>query len=163
MKLTLNMVMVSFVVLALASPTLARDPIIYPSKGQTQQQLERDKFECYSWAVRQTGFDPMKQPTATTPPPSQQAARGGAFRGAARGAAVGAAGGAIGGDAGKGAAIGAGVGGLIGGMRRRQSQREQQARNEQWAQQQTQQYQARRSEYDRAFGACMQGRGYVIN
>ncbi len=163
MKLTHNIVMVSLVVLALASPTLARDPIIYPSKGQTEQEVEKDKVECYSWAVRQTGFDPMKQPTATTPPPSQQAARGGAVRGAARGAGVGAIGGAIGGDAGKGAAIGAGVGGLIGGMRRRQGRREQQARNEQRAQQQTQQYQARRSEYDRAFGACMQGRGYVIN
>ncbi len=162
MKLTLNIFMVPFVALALASPALARDPIIYPSKGQTQQQLERDKFECYSWAVRQTGFDPMKQPTATTPPPSQQTS-GGAVRGAVRGAGVGAIGGAIGGDAGKGAAIGAGVGGLIGGMRRRQSQRDQQARNEQWAQQQAQQYQGRRSEYDRAFGACMEGRGYVVN
>ena len=163
MKLTHNIVMVSLVVLASASPVRARDPIIYPGKGQTQQQLEKDKFECYSWAVRQTGFDPMKQPTATTPPPSQQAAKGGAFRGAARGAAVGAAGGAIGGDAGKGAAIGAGVGGLIGGMRRRQGQREQEAANQQWAQQQAQQYQVRRAEYDRAFGACMQGRGYTVN
>ncbi len=162
MKPTLSKVMVAFIVTALAGPAFARDPIIYPAKGQNQQQQERDRFECYSWAVRQTGFDPMKQPTATTPPPSQQTS-GGAVRGAARGAAAGAIGGAIGGDAGKGAAIGAGAGGFIGGMRRRQSQREQQARNQQWAQQQSQQYQARRAQYDRAFGACMEGRGYVVN
>ncbi len=145
-----------------AGPALSQDPYIYPNKGQTPQQQDKDKYECYSWAVRQTGFDPMKQPSATTPPPTQEARRGGVVRGAAGGAALGAVGGAIGGDAGKGAAIGAGVGALFGGMRRRHQRREQRYRQDQWAQQQAGQYQARRSEYDRAFGACMRGRGYTI-
>jgi len=50
---------------------------IYPNKGQSQEQQERDKFECHSWAVKQSGFDPMKQPTASTPPPAREARRGG--------------------------------------------------------------------------------------
>ncbi len=145
-----------------AGPALSQDPYIYPNKGQTPQHQDKDKYECYSWAVRQTGFDPMKQPRATTPPPTQEARRGGVLRGAAGGAALGAVGGAIGGDAGKGAAIGAGVGALFGGMRRRQQRRQQQNSQDQWAQQQAGQYQARRSKYDRAFGACMRGRGYTI-
>ena len=43
----------------------------YPNKGQSQEQQERDKFECHSWAVRNSGFDPMKRPTASTPPPAR--------------------------------------------------------------------------------------------
>jgi len=35
-------------------------PIIYPAKGQSQQQMEKDKYECYTWAKGQTGFDPMQ-------------------------------------------------------------------------------------------------------
>ena len=46
----------------------AQEPIIYPAKGQSQEQLDRDKFECYSFAKKQTGFDPMATPTATSTP-----------------------------------------------------------------------------------------------
>jgi hypothetical protein len=134
---------------------LAQEPYVYPGKGQSQQQMEQDKMECYQWAKGQTGFDPMQAPQATAPPPQQ---KGGALRGAAGGAAMGAAIGAIAGDAGKGAAIGAASGGIIGGARRRQSQREQ----DQYAQQQSAQYDQRRGEYNRAWGACMSGRGYTV-
>jgi hypothetical protein len=34
------------------------DLIAYPKNGQSQEQLGKDKFECYRWAVGQTGFDP---------------------------------------------------------------------------------------------------------
>ena len=91
---------------------------------QDQQQMEKDKYECYQWAKQQTGFDPMQQPTATSPPPQQQAQKGGVGRGAVRGGAVGVAAGAIAGDAGKGAAIGAASGALIGGMRRQDQRRQ---------------------------------------
>jgi len=133
----------------------AQEPIVYPSKGQSKDTMEKDKYSCYQWAKGQTGFDPMQVPTATAPPPQQ---KGGAVRGAAGGAAIGAVAGAIAGDAGKGAAIGAASGGMIGGVRRRQSQREQ----EQYAQQQASDYDKRRSEYNRAWGACMEGRGYTV-
>jgi len=61
---------------------------------------------------------------------------------------LGAAVGAIAGDAGKGAAAGAVLGGVRG---RRQSMAAQQA-----------QQQETRSAYDRAFAACMEGRGYTV-
>jgi hypothetical protein len=133
----------------------AQDPIVYPAQGQSAKQTEQDKYSCYQWAKGQTGFDPMQAPTATAPPPPK---KGGALRGAAGGAAVGAAVGAVAGDAGKGAAIGAASGGIIGGARRARSNQEQQ----QYAQQQAAGYEQRRGEYNRAWGACMQGRGYTV-
>ncbi len=135
---------------------------VYPAKGQSQAQIEKDKAECHGWAVRQTGFDPAEPPRATAPPPPQAPPEGGLLRGAARGAALGAIGGAIAGNAGKGAAIGAATGGLFGVMRRRDQVHREQAAQEQWAQQQAAQYEAGRRAYDRAFRACMTGRGYTV-
>lgn len=133
----------------------AQDPFVYPTQGQSSQIMEQDKYSCYQWAKGQTGFDPMQAPAATAPPP---ATKGGALRGAAGGAALGAAVGAIAGDAGKGAAIGAVSGGIIGGARRQKSRAEQ----DQYAQQQAAGYEQRRGEYNRAWGACMEGRGYTV-
>ncbi|MEC4668075.1 MAG: hypothetical protein V3S57_02680 [candidate division NC10 bacterium] len=39
------------VVYLFAGPALAVDVYIYPTKGQSQQQQEKDKYECHSWAV----------------------------------------------------------------------------------------------------------------
>ena len=153
----------------------AAQPYIYPGRGQTPQQEESDKGQCYGWAVQQSGFNPANPQVATSPPPPSyypqpQAPQGGLFRGAAGGAALGAVGGAIGGDAGKGAAIGAAVGGLFGAMRRHRYMEEQQQQMQQ-QQQQQQGYMAQqqnalaqgRGNYDRAFSACMTARGYTVN
>jgi len=32
----------------------------YPSRGQNSEQSARDKYECYLWAVDQSGFDPSR-------------------------------------------------------------------------------------------------------
>ena len=143
-------------------PLLAQDFYIYPTKGQGQQQMEQDKFQCYSWAKQQSGFDPMQAPQASTPPPAQEAQQGGVGRGALRGAGVGVVGGAIAGDAGKGAAIGAASGALIGGMRRRDQVRRQEQEQQQWAQQEAAQYSQNRNAYNRAYTACLEGRGYTV-
>ncbi len=135
---------------------------IYPRMGQSQEQQDRDKFECHNWSVRQTGFDPMRRQTASTPPPAQQARRGGLARGTGRGAAVGAIGGAIGGNAGRGAAIGAGTGAAVGTMRRQQQRREQQQAYTNWSRQEASQQQQGRDAYDRAMAACLDGRGYTV-
>lgn len=140
----------------------AQDLVIYPAKGQSQEQLEKDKFECYTWAKQQSGFDPMQQPTATTPPPPQQAQQGGVVRGGARGALIGVTAGAIAGDAGKGAGIGAATGALGGGMRQRDQQRQQAQSQQQWEQQQAAAYAQGRDGYNRAHGACLEGRGYSV-
>jgi hypothetical protein len=131
------------------------DPFVFPARGQSAEQTEQDKYTCYSWAKGQTGFDPMQVPTATAPPPPT---KGGAVKGAAGGAIVGVTAGAIAGNAGKGAAIGAATGGLIGGIRKKQSQKEQQ----QYAQQQAAEYEQRRNDYNRAWSACMEGKGYTV-
>lgn len=136
-------------------PAAAADPMVYPSKGQNTEQMEQDKSACYSWAKGQTGFDPMAPPPAPTTAPPQQ---GGAVRGAARGAAVGAAAGAIAGDAGKGAAIGAAAGGTGGAIKKRRGEKEQQAQ----AQQQAAAADQKRAEYNRAWGACLEGKGYTV-
>jgi hypothetical protein len=138
----------------LASMTQA-EIFVYPKQRQSQEEFQKDQFECHNWAKQETDFDPAKPATAAAAPPPQ---RGGAVRGAAGGAAVGAIGGAIGGDAGKGAAIGAGVGAAAGAMR-------QGAHNRQAAEAARQgqsQQQANLDRYERAYAACLQGRGYPV-
>jgi hypothetical protein len=127
---------------------------VYPKPGATQDQFQRDQFECHQWAQGQTGVNPSQTATVQAPMPE----RGGAVRGAAGGAALGAVGGAIGGDAGKGAAIGAGVGAAAGLMR--QGARNRQAAEQ--AQQMNAQNSANLQRYEQAYGACLAGRGYQV-
>src|SRR6186713_2536927 len=94
---------------------------VFPAKGQKQQQQKTDEFECYKWAMEQSGIDPLNLPKVQAPPP-QTGPTGGAVKGSARGAAAGVAIGAIAGDAGKGAAIGAVAGGLKGRRAGKQAQ-----------------------------------------
>jgi len=138
------------------------DMFIYPKEGQSNEQLEQDKYACYNWAKNQTGFDPMAAPGATAPPPQQEAQKGGVVKGAARGALAGVAIGAIAGDAGKGAAIGATGGALFGGMRRRDQAKQQEQAENQWAQEQASQYEHNRSNYNRGYAACLEARGYTV-
>ena len=145
-------------------PALSQSQMyIYPAKGQNQQQQDKDRYECHTWAVQQTGFDPSKaypsNPNYYDPQPYNPS-QPHVARGAGRGAAMGAVGGAIGGNAGKGAAAGAAVGAMAGGFRRRDERRQQAAA------QQQQQAQASASVsvgYQRAMAACLQGRGYTVN
>ena len=139
----------------------AQDPVVYPAKGQNQQQMDKDKAECYGWAKQQTGFDPMQAPKASAPPPPPQQ-KGGAVRGAAGGALVGAAVGSFSGEAGKGAAAGAAAGGLVGGMRQADQNKKAAAAQQQAAEQQAAEYNQKRSTYNRAYGACLEGRGYTV-
>ena len=141
---------------ALITPlAYAQDLFIYPANGQDRDQQDLDEAQCNRFATEQTGFDPRRTPTATTRAPEQQ---GGAGRGAMRGALLGTAVGAISGNTSQGAAIGAASGGLMGGMRRQDSNRQQQ----QWAQQESSNYQNNRSQFNRAFGVCLEGRGYSV-
>ena len=110
----------------------------YPAKGQSAEQQAKDGGECQTWAKQQTGFDPASEA-------GKGAAIGaviGAIGGAAAGAAIGA---ASGGGAGKGAAVGVAVGGLGGA-----------------AGGGAYQYSKSKEGYDRAYGACMEGRGYTV-
>ena len=84
MKRINRFLIILFFSVFIAGTAVAQDFMIYPAKGQSQDQMEKDKFECYSWAKGQTGFDPMEMPKATAPPPSKKATSstaGGAVKG----------------------------------------------------------------------------------
>jgi len=128
---------------------------IYPAQGQSPEQQKQDELECHQWAVDQTGFDPTKAQQVAQPGP---APKGGALKGAAGGALVGLGVGAIAGDAKKGAAIGAGAGAIGGGAKQRQQRQQQEAA----AQQSQANRQAQINNYNKARGACLEGRGYSV-
>jgi predicted lipid-binding transport protein (Tim44 family) len=161
-RAVLGLMSVLWFISAAPITSLADDLFIYPTKNQSAERQDKDKWECRAWATKQSGFDPAARPKASTPPPASQAPKGGLVRGAAGGVALGAVGGAIGGSAGKGAAIGAATGGLLGVMRRNDQTRQEQYAQQQWAQQNVAQYEQHRSEWLRAVKACLTGRGYTV-
>ena len=130
----------------------------FPAKGQTQQKQKEDEFECYQWAMQQSGIDPLNLPKVEAAP-VEKGPNGAAVAGAAKGAAAGAAIGAITGDAGEGAAIGAVAGGLSGRRARKgaEKQQEQQTKNAVAAKEQE-----LKDSYKKAFSVCMEGKGYTI-
>lgn len=155
--MTSTRLLIASLVFFYSSMVLAQEPIIYPSQNQSQAQQEKDEFECYSWAKGQSKFDPMAPPTATEPPPQQQPKRGGLVRGAARGAIVG---GIV--DGSDGAKTGAKAGGAIGGIRRADQNQQEAQSQQQWEQHQAAQYRQGRDGYNRAYSACLEGRGYTV-
>lgn len=126
--------------------------MIYPMKGQSNEQLSKDRYECHLWAIQQSGFDPTNAQAVQQAPQSQQS--GQVIRGGARGAAMGAAVGAIAGDAGKGAAIGATAGGIRGAFKRH---------DQNHAASQSYQTAPGQDAYDHAIKACLGGRNYSVN
>ena len=135
-------------------PSLAQaDLMVYPAKGQSTEQQSKDRYECHTWAVKQSGFDPSTAQAAPESPQPQQ--KGQVLRGGARGAAAGAVIGAIVGDAGKGAAIGATAGGLKRGFHKIDNNRNTQSQPAASA--------TGQDAYSRAIAACLSGRGYSVN
>ena len=137
---------------------MASDLYVYPAQGQSADQQGKDEYECYQWARRDTGFDPMAAPTTSTPAPTTQQRSGGVARGALGGAAIG---GIIGGSS-SDAGTGALVGGLLGGVRQRSQNVSAQQERQQWEQQEASRYANNRNNYNRAYAACLEGRGYTV-
>ena len=143
---------------------------VFPAKNQNAKQQSNDETSCFGWAKTQTGIDPMSiKPQVASSAPAQPAtdpASGQVARGAARGAVAGAAIGAVAGDTGKGAAIGATAGGLKGVGNRGRAKQEAEQQQQQAAAQQQQQAHAsvdqQKATYNRAFAACMEGKGYTV-
>ena len=139
----------------------------YPKTGQTPEQQDRDRYECYNWAMKQTGFDPSspsippehRVTVVPVPPPGHDTAVG-AVAGAAIGALASGPRHAPG-----GALIGAAAGALAGAVS--DTARQEQAKQLEGAyarQDQTQNAQLERKalEFRRAMSACLEGRGYSI-
>ncbi|MEC4749152.1 glycine zipper family protein [Methylomicrobium sp. Wu6] len=137
---------------ALSLSVFAQSPMVYPAQGQTQDQMSKDRYECHTWAVQQSGFDPSSGAAASQPSTQQGGVGKEALRGGFRGAAAGAAIGAIAGDAGKGAAIGATAGGLKRGFGQIDANRAGSSAASSDA----------ANNYNRALGACLTGRGYSV-
>ena len=161
MKRMTILIMVSTFLL-LTGVASAQEVVVYPSKGQSNEQMEQDKHQCYTWAKNDSGFDPMAIPTASAPPPQKEAQKGGIVRGAAGGALAGGALGAITGNTKKGLKVGAASGAVVGGVRRSKQTKREAGNRQDWEQQQGQQYQQGRNNYNRSFSACMGGRGYSV-
>jgi hypothetical protein len=148
--------------LLLHGTALAQDLMVYPAKNQSNEQMEKDKFDCYSWAKGQTNFDPTATPQAASSQAPKKSVAGGAAKGGARGAVVGAGIGTVFGGTGKGAARGAMLGGTFGGIQSKSQNKQAAAAQQQSEQAQAAQYQQARSTYNRAYGACLEGRGYTV-
>jgi hypothetical protein len=134
-----SLLMTVLCVVTSGATALAAEPVYFPAKQQTAEQMEQDKTYCEGWALEQT----KKSDTAAAKTPEKSGARSGA-----KGAAIGAAGGAIGGDAGKGAAIGALVGVVAGRSADRQAK---DAKD-----------QALSNYFYRSLAGCMEGKGYTV-
>ena len=158
-------VVLCFLAASLAAPALAQEQIIYPAKGQSNEQMEQDRFQCYTWGRDNSGFDPMAPPTATKAPPKQKDT-GSIGKSAAVGGLMG---GAIGGitkqskkGLGLGALAGAASGGIFGAVKSNDKKHKNAKKQQNWERQEAANYSQGRNNYNRAFGACMTGRGYTV-
>jgi len=137
--------------------------MVYPAQGQSQEQLERDQYECHVWAVQQTGYDPSRpgmppgQRVVVQPanPPGAGTAVG-AIAGAILGAAI-----AGPRDAGVGAVFGGITGAAIGSTSDANAAAQANAEQARLDQGYAQNAQAA-ANYRRAIGACLDARGYKI-
>jgi Glycine-zipper domain len=154
-----------FVLFFYATPEVsAQDFFVFPSRGQSNEQMQRDRMECHAWARQQTGFDPFQAPTGAPPPQATGGSTAGAMvGGGVMGAAGGAAIGGIAGNFGRGAAIGAASGALLGGMARSSQNRSDADATRQWAQQEAATQAAARERFSRAYRTCLEGKGYTVN
>jgi len=144
---------------------------VFPAKNQSAKTQTGDEASCFSWAKGRTGIDPMQIKPQSAPGPQSStstadAGKGAVAGGAVKGALLGTAVGAIAGDTGKGAAIGATTGVFAGAGAKRHAQ--QQAAQQQQQQQAAAQQQAnasvaqQKADYNKAFSACMEGKGYTV-
>lgn len=157
-------------------PVAPPDVTVYaaPTRGQTPEQQDRDRYECATWATQQTGFDPSRPLPPPAAPrmravPMAPAPGSGVVAGAATGAIVGA---AVSNPwhQGPGALIGLAAGAVLGGV----------VENAQTTQAQNAAAQinadsaahaqytrdarvdAQAANYRRAMSACLDARGYSV-
>lgn len=107
---------------------------IYPAKGQSDQQMQEDKFLCYQESMQKTGFDPAAIPHGEGKPPGiediapQKTPAG--FGGSAE-------------TPDKGYLAG-------------------EAKKE-WKSEELNRYESNKVEYNKAYKSCLKKRGYTVN
>ena len=156
MKRSITLTILAIISIAFIKTSLA-DVIVLPAQNQTNTQMEADKHSCYGWAKGETGFDPMKAPTTKTASPPQTKKSGGILAGGVGGALLG---GIVGGSS--GAKKGAAAGGLVGGVSQSSANKTSTQNTENWKQQEANNYANNRNKYNRAYSACLEGKGYTV-
>ncbi len=148
-------------------PPAASRLYFYPAQGQSPTREERDRYECYLWAVKKSGFDPSRTPLA----PHQQVE---VIPEPAIGTntAVGAAGGAVIGsimggrhERGEGVVVGAITGAMLGAASDAARQGQAQEIQKQYDLRYARNYaraERQAHNYERAMAACLEGRGYTV-
>ena len=147
-------------------PVPQQQIVIYPAKGQSPEQQERDRYECHVWAVQQSGFDPSQpnvpagQRVAVEPanPPGSGTAVG-AIAGAILGAVI-----AGPGNAGAGLVLGGITGAAVGTASDVNAQAQanyEQQRLDAGYDANAAQVSQRSANYRRAISACLDARGYT--
>jgi hypothetical protein len=145
----------------------------YPERQQSEVAQDRDRFECYRWASRESGVDPGMTPVRQEPPQRVASARADSHAdprdgapvvvGAMTGAALGAMSSPH--HPGDNAIIGAIFGAAIGAIAqesRAQAIEQSQARQQQAAQAAAPVSAMPLDNFRRAMSACMSGRGYRV-
>lgn len=151
-----------------AQPAPSTQLFFYPTRNQSAEQQDRDKFECNEWAVKESGFDPSlpqvspryRITTLRDPAPGSGTAAG-AITGAAMGAIV-----SNPHHPGEGAAIGAIAGAVLGSIADNHRQQAIDNANAARAEQQQARDTAQEAKVDRfrrAMTACLSGRGYTVH
>lgn len=135
---------------------------VYPANGQSDAQLDRDRYECNAWSVKQSGYDPSqvhadaeRVNVVVGPPPGTSTVTG-AFTGALLGAAVSGPR-----QAGGGAIIGAIAGAMLGATADAGRQEQADAIQQSYDRRTASAVQQAES-YRRAISACLEGRGYTV-
>ncbi len=128
------------------------------ANNQTQEQLDADEMECFKWAKAQTNYDPLN-PTQVEVKQADTSLDGSAEVGSAKGAAAGAAIGAIAGKAGKGTDNNAEADGHRGRRGRKHGDAVEQQQNVEAAAATSKEM---ADNYNKAFSACMEGKGYTV-
>lgn len=153
------------------------DTTVYaaPARGQTPEQLDRDRYDCAQWATAQTGFDPSRPPPVAAPrrgsrvvvagPPPGSGVVAGAATGAVLGAAF-----ANPWNPGPATLFGLAAGAIAGGaIESAQNQKAQQVAADLTAQADSSpqtvrdpNLEAQAANYRRAMSACLDARGYSV-
>ena len=176
MKLTkqLNLFGVLFAsILVSGGLAQAQDLYVYPAKGQSDEKLGQDRYECHRWASNESGFDPTQiggdmPQTVRVPMPANEA-EGSTEKGVVVGAVAGAVIGSQDANAGQGAVVGAILGSMVGGIAEQEGRRDAERQASAEAARQMEELNRTKAEkalrqanYRRALTACLEGRGYSV-
>jgi outer membrane lipoprotein SlyB len=146
-------------------PQQVAEVYVYPSQGQSEAQLDRDRYECHLWSVRQSGFDPslpglppqQRVRVVQAGPPPGATVVAGAMTGAVVGAVV-----SNPRHSGDGALVGAAAGAILGAIAEDSASKQAQQVQSGYDDEVTAEQERRAQGYRRAITACLTGRGYSV-